>query len=262
MKPVFRTGSFLTAKNLNLAQRVSGFTGIIEGCDLSVIDTLLLGINSGISKFDDGLVIVFDGNETLDMSSKEDGDYYICVIEYSEHSIVLEAVKALPEYRNIELGTLTKEGRNLTVRSNPKSSLTYVRKYFGIPYIKEYLNSDIEQDENGIRYCLMRVTNTESIDISSGNFNFGFIADSAINNIDIRGLMDSPNHIAIRLYVNGEEKDVNVTLSYWDLNIANGYRLTIPYGYVKANDVVNLKLTLYNASSSEATAKIYEIILN
>lgn len=262
MKPVFRTGSFLTATNLNLAQRVSGFTGIIEGCDLFVRDTLIIGIEKGLSKLADGVVLEFNGNDSIDMSSKEDGDYYVCVIEYSIHSIVLDVVKTIPSYEHLELGTITKQGIKLNVRSNPKSSLSYSRKYFDISYLKEYFECDIARDDNGLRYCSMKVVNTSSVNIASGDFYLGFISDSAVNKITIRGQIDSPNELAVRLFVNGEEKDVNATITYFDFNIERGYQLTIPYGYIKSNDRVTLKLSLYNASSSEALAKIYEIILN
>lgn len=266
MKPIFKTGTFLTANNLNLAQKASGLSGIIEGC--SVVESsenFLLSIEPGLVKLDSGIIVIFDGSELIDTSDLPNDKYFVCLVEYSEHSIDYGIFKFEPtEYPHVILATVVKSGNSFTITNGVKASTVYLSQYLQFPYIREYIPDNIlsETDSEGIKYLKLQSVNTGGA--SSGDFSVSFIANSALKTIRVRCTMASPNRIEFKLMINGDSSDIRSLgiAEYYDVDKRKGFLLNVDSGLVNENDSCTLIMSLFNQSASTAEANLYEIILN
>lgn len=268
MKSIFKTGTFLTAKNLNLAQMASGLSGIVDGCDVSLEDNNnTLHISKGLVKLDDGVLLEFDGTEILDISTLQSNKvYYVCAIEYSSFSIDYAIVETIPEYSNVILAIVTKDGNSVSVENQSKSLASYSKQYLSLAYLKDYFTIDgtkikVDTDEYGLKNLSIKAFISSLMPVVSSDYYISFIANSALNKISIRGKLVSPNSLYVSLFVNNGEKPVVSTYAQY-LNTEDGFVLSIPYNSVSKNDKCKLKITLLNQQSDSAEFNLYEIILN
>ena len=271
MRSIFKTGTFLTAKNLNLAQRASGFFGIIEGCDVSNEDKLIT-IGEGIAKFEDGTIVSFDGNESIDTSSFPVGEYKVVVIKYSDYSLSYDLVKNEPEYEFIKLADVVIKTNSMSIVNSYKASSPTTAMVLDCNYLKSYLNDySVSQviEDNGVMSLHFNVTPESNVDSgTSKKYSVGFIATGIVSKIVIKGNLEDYNRISFELKVNGVQKILQgeTTASSISLNCGNDendvdFALSIPYGVIKKNSKCCLIMRLFT-SQDTAQATIYNITIN
>ena len=271
MKSIFKTGTFLTADNLNLAQRASGLTGIIDGCEVSVSDKTLF-LAKGLIKFDDGTLVALEGTETIDISNVSPGDYFVVVIQYSSFSTDYSLVKELPDYPYIKLADVTVGTNTIDINNVTKSSFTAEKRVFEYDYLRAYVEegSILATDAYGVKCFKLNVNESDDSDDSpvvSRTYNIGFIAHSDIASISLKGILTENNQISASVKVNGNILNLkNNPATYLTLNMSTtgdtDYTINIPYGYIKKDDNCCLVLKLFNVIRGNAEATLYNITLN
>lgn len=265
MKSIFKTGTFLTAENLNLSQKVSGLMGIIEGCEVYNYDNKLLGIAKGTAKFEDGDIIQFDGGESLDISNKSIGNYYVVVIKYSSYSIDYDIVSDLPEYPYIKLADIIIGTNSVSISNANKSSVSFDTKVYEYDYLQGYLSDYITEDSYGIKCFKLRAEETDASYVSK-KFNIGFIAASEISKITIKGNLNNNNQISFVLKINGIIYQFPTIANSMNLNSSSSgdidFVLSVPSGYTKKDDKCLLEANLFNVVEGSAEALIYNLTIN
>lgn len=265
MKSIFKTGTFLTAENLNLAQRVSGLVGIIEGCEVYNYDKKLLGISKGIAKFDDGDIIQFDGGESIDISNRSTGNYYVVVIKYSSYSLAYDIVSNLPDYPYIKLADVLIGTNTVSISNSNKSSISFDKRVYEYDYLQGYLAEFLAEDEYGIKCFKLKAEDTGSSYVSK-KFSIGFIASSEVSKITVKGNLNNNNQISFVLKINGTIYQFPTTANAMSLNSSSSgdvdFILNVPSGYTKKDDKCILEITLFNVAEGSAEATIYNLTIN
>jgi hypothetical protein len=271
MRSIFKTGTFLTSKNLNLAQRISGLVGVIEGCDVVAKDKALT-ISEGILKFEDGTIVSFEGNEIIDISNKPNDYYYVVVIKYSEYSLAYDIVKELPDYPYIKLADVTITSNSVDIDNVFKSNAKIESATLDYSYLKDYLlasgssEDSIDTDEYGILKFNLNGSEGGSSFVSK-KYTVGFIAKTSVSKISIKGNLSGNNQISFGLKINdnivvppnNRANSMNLVAS------ANGdtdFILNIPNGAIKKDNRCLLEMNLFNTTEPTTSATIYNITLN
>jgi hypothetical protein len=126
MKTIFKTGTVLTAENLNLAQLAYGNAGVINGSEVYVNGNNLI-VSSGLLKFSDGMIVSLDGTDFFDWSNLAHNTYYCYAVRYG-NDVTFSVSLVLPtEYAYILLATVT-IGDCCTVVNVQKSSVSKTEK--------------------------------------------------------------------------------------------------------------------------------------
>lgn len=270
MRSIFKTGTFLTAKNLNLAQRISGLVGVIEGCEVVEADKALT-IGAGTIKFEDGTIVSFEGNEIIDISNKSSGTYYVVVIKYSDYSLSYDIVSDIPDYPYVKLADVSITSNSVSIDNVFKSNASIENVTLDYCYLKDYLladgSADIELDEYGVKRFHLEASEGGQGSFVSKKYTVGFVARDSVSKIIIKGKLDEDNQITFGLKVNGiliipnnnKANSMNLNTS------ANGdtdFILNIPKGTIKKDNRCLLEMNLFNNVNSTTSATIYNITLN
>lgn len=279
MNTIFKTGTFLTADNLNLAMLANGDPGIISGCKVyyETIDTLL--VTSGIIKFDDGSIVKMDGTDSIDVSTLAHSTYYVYVVEYG-NSVSLEINLTLPtDYDYVQLATVTLYDDSITIVNTNYNDI----------------KNEIRIDNSNLLYGLTLLSGTKSDSTSGGdttsnvvlyddtsymtkyvqcittietdlNLYYGFIYPKwSIQNIILRGIVSTDATIAINIVVNGTTIELpNNTISNSSMGSETS-DITIPTNglldSVEQGSICSLNITICETQTSTTENNEYDFKL-
>lgn len=126
MKTIFKTGTYLTAENLNLAQLAYGSAGVISGAEVYSNGNNLI-VSSGLLKFSDGMIVSLDGTDYFDWSNLAHNKYYCFAVRYG-NDVTFSVSLVLPtDYEYIILAVAT-IGDSCTIVNVQKSSISKSEK--------------------------------------------------------------------------------------------------------------------------------------
>ena len=219
MIDLFKTGSYLTADNLNTAQLAYGLPGIISGASVYSSATNVLSIQKGIIKFSDGSIVSLDGTDYLDISGLSQTTYYVYLVKYGEDVSLEINITTPTDYIYVTLAVVTVTNDSVSiVNENPSATANCNLVLEGNNLVQNaiYSTSELsvslaENETLGIKYlnCITQASASE------GSLCFGFLYPSwSIRNIKILGTSSADTILAVNIIVNGTTISLSNNIIY------------------------------------------------
>lgn len=217
MNILFQTGTGLTAKNLNLANLVNAKAGVLSGCSV-YDDGGYLYVSSGTVMFNDGSIVVFDGNEYVDASALSGNGYHLLAVMYG-NDVELELSLVYPEkYEYVELATVD-AGTSITIVNAEKSNEVKKSVVIDGPQLRP---AALITDE-GVISCtevVNSVYNDKETAVVVDNNGIVYVPfthpDFNIRNLTLFAELSNDTTLAVSVNVNGVEEYRSQTLTATD----------------------------------------------